>query len=91
MKKTLIGTAIALFVVVPAMSSAHCGDEHSTEAMASSAPASKSEQAQASSVVKAPVRVATKAPAAKQVKHAADKPMASPSKTDGSTVLAKTN
>jgi hypothetical protein len=68
-----------------------CGDEHSAQAMASSPSASKSEQAQAPSAAKAPVRVATKAPAAKQVKHAADKPAAAPSKTDGSTVLAKTN
>jgi hypothetical protein len=90
MNKILIGTAIGLFAVVPAMSSAHCGDEHSTEAMASASPASKSEQVQAPSAAKAPVRVATKAPAAKQVKHAAEKP-ASPTKTDGSTVLAKTN
>jgi hypothetical protein len=91
MKRVLTGVVIGLLAVAPAIGWADCGEDHTAAAMASSTPATNVEHAHATSAAKAPARIATKSPVSKQVKQAADKPAPSPSKTDGSTVLAKTN
>ncbi|HJU24133.1 MAG TPA: hypothetical protein VJ891_16635 [Casimicrobiaceae bacterium] len=89
MKKTLIGTTLALFAFAPAMAVADCGGMHEqAAAMASSKPADTAAQAQVAS--KAATPVVAKATTAKHVKQAS-KTATSPSKTDGSTVVAKNN
>ena len=87
MKRILVGTALTLFALAPAMGWADC-DYHNKASMASSTP-EKADQAQARAASKAPV-VAKKS-ATKQVRHADSKTTSSPSKADGSTVVAKTN
>ncbi len=87
MKRILIGTALALFGLVPAIGSADCGADHA--AMAYAAPAGKTTVAQASEASKAPAAAVTKASAkkAKPVK----KTTTASRKADGSTVVAKAN
>lgn len=87
MKRILAGTAIALFALAPAMGWADC-DYHNAS-MASSTPSAKAELAKAPAASKAPV--VAKASVAKQVKSVGDKAASSSTKTDGSTVVAKTN
>ena len=89
MKRILVGTAIALFALAPEMVWADC--EYHNAAMASSAPSAKAELARAPAASKAPAPVVAKTSIAKQVKHVGDKAPSSPSRTDGSTVVAKTN
>lgn len=87
MKRILVGTALTLFALAPAMSWADC-DYHNKASMASSAP-EKADQAQAQAASKAPV--VAKTSAIKQVRHVDSKVISSPSKAEGSTVVAKTN
>jgi len=89
MKRILVGTAIALFALAPAMGWADC--EYHNASMASSTPSAKAELAKAPAASKAPAPVVAKASVAKQVKSVGDKATSSPSKTPGSTVVAKTN
>lgn len=89
MKRILIGTAIALFALAPAMGWADC--EYHNASMASSAPSAKGELAKAPAASKASAPVVAKASAARQVKRVSDKAASSPSKSDGSTLVAKTN
>jgi hypothetical protein len=90
MKRILVGTAIALFALAPAMVWADCS-YHNAASMASSTPSAKAELARAPAASKAPAPVVAKMSEAKQVKHVGDKATSSPSRTDGSTVVAKTN
>ena len=89
MKRILVGTAIALFALAPAMGWADC--EYHNASMASSTPSAKAELAKAPAASKAPAPVVAKASVAKQVKSVGDKATSSSTKTDGSTVVAKTN
>jgi len=89
MTRILVGTALALFALAPTMSWAEC-DYHKAS-MASSTPVAKDDLAQAPAVSKAPAPVVAKASVAKQAKHVDSKTTSSPSKTEGSTVVAKTN
>lgn len=89
MKRILVGTTIAVFALAPAMAWADC--EYHNASMASSTPSAKAELARAPAASKAPAPVVAKASAAQQVKHVGDKAASSPSRTDGSTVVAKTN
>lgn len=88
MRKILVGTAVALFGLAPAMTWADC-EFHNAQAMASSKPAATAEVAKATPANKAAPAVA-KAPVAKQGKQIAGK-ATSPSKDEESTVVAKTN
>jgi hypothetical protein len=85
MKRILVGTALTLFALAPTMVWADC-DYHKAS-MASSTPVAKDELAQAPAASKVPAPVVAKASVAKPVKQATS----SPSKTEGSTVVAKTN
>lgn len=87
MKRILVGTALTLFALAPTMGLADC-DYHKAS-MASSAPVAQDELAQAPAASKVPV--VAKTSVTKQVKHVDSKVTSSPSKTDGSTVVAKTN
>jgi len=89
MKRMLVGTALTLFALAPAMGWADC-DYHKAS-MASSTPVAKAELAQAPAASKAPAPVVAKTSVAKHVKHVDSKATSSPSKTEGSTVVAKTN
>jgi len=89
MKRILVGSAVALFALAPTMGWAEC-DYHKAS-MASSAPVVKDELAQAPAASKAQAPVVAKTSVAKQVKHVDSKATSSPSKTDGSTVVARTN
>ena len=89
MKRILVGTAITLFALAPTMGWADC-DYHKAS-MASSTPVAKDELAQAPAVRKAPAPVVAKTSVAKQAKHVDSKATSSPSNTEGSTVVAKTN
>ena len=90
MKRILVGIAVTLFALAPTMGWADC-DYHKAS-MASSTHVSKDELAQAPAASKAPTPDIAKTSATKQVKRVADsKAMSSPSKTEGSTVVAKTN
>jgi len=89
MKRILVGTALTLFALAPTMSWADC-DYHKAS-MASSTPVAKDELAQAPAASKAPAPVVAKASVAKPVRHVDSKATSSPSKTEGSTVVAKTN
>lgn len=88
MKKVLVGTALSLFALAPAMGWADC-DYHDKASMASSTPAKKTEVAQASATGKATAPVAVKS-AATKVNTVDRKAPASP-KAEESTVVAKTN
>jgi hypothetical protein len=88
MKRILVGTTLTLFALAPTMGLADC-DYHKAS-MASSTPVAKDEIAQAPAASKAPAPVVAKTSVAKQVKHVDSKAM-SPSKTEASTVVAKTN
>ncbi len=66
-------------------------DYHNKASMAASTPAAKAELAQAPAASKSTAPVVAKASAAKQVKHVDGKAASSPSKAEGSTVVAKTN
>ena len=89
MKKSLVGTALALFAVAPAMAWADC-DFHDKASMASKS-TDKAQVAQEQAANKASGPVAAKTTATRQVKHSADKKLASPTKADASTVVAKNN
>ena len=89
MKRILVGTALTLFAFAPAMGWADC-DYHKAS-MASSTPVAKAELAQAPAVSKAPAPVVAKTSVAKQVRPVNSKANLSPSKAEGSTVVAKTN
>jgi hypothetical protein len=91
MKKTLIGTALAMFVFAPAVALADCAYHNQAAAMASAKPAGKAELAQAQTATKATAPVVAKASAARHVKQAGDKVTTSPPKTEDSTVVAKNN
>src|SRR6185312_12829905 len=83
MKRILVGTALTLFALAPA----DC-DYHNKASMASSTP-EKADRTQAQAASKAPV--VAKTSATKQVRNADSKATSSPSKAEGSTVVAKTN
>jgi hypothetical protein len=87
MKKSLVGTALALFAVAPAMAWADC-DFHDKASMASKS-TDKAELTQQQATNKASSPVVAKTSGTK-VKQASDK-KATPSKTDASTVVAKNN
>src|SRR5690349_964976 len=88
MKKSLVGTALALFAVAPAMAWADC-DFHDKASMASKS-TDKAELAQQQATNKASSPVVAKTSGTK-VKQASDKKATSPSKADASTVVAKNN
>jgi hypothetical protein len=85
MKRILVGTALAVFGFAPAISLADCGADHA--AMASATPPAKAQVAKTQATSKTPATVA-KASQTKAVKQSGAK---SPAKTDGSTVVAKSN
>ena len=87
MKRILVGMALTLFALAPTMGWADC-DYHKAS-MASSTPVAKDELAQAPAASKAPVIANTSV--VNKVKHVDSRAMSSPSKTEGSTVVAKTN
>ena len=89
MKKSLVGTALALFAVAPAMAWADC-DFHDKASMASKS-TDKAQVAQEQAANKASTPVAAKTAATRQVKHTADKKLASPANADASAVVAKNN
>jgi hypothetical protein len=89
MKRILLGTALALFGLVPAISSADCSEGHAS--MASAAPPAKQALTRAPAESKAPVTKVTKVSAKQDKNVAAKKTTASASKADGSTVVARTN
>jgi hypothetical protein len=88
MKRILVGMALTLFALAPTVSLADC-DYH--KASMASSPVTTDELAQAPAASKLPAPVAAKTSVAKQAKHVDGKAMSSPSKTEGSTVVAKTN
>ena len=88
MKRILVGMALTLFALAPTTGLADC-DYH--KASMASSPVATDELAQAPAASKVPAPVVAKASVAKQVKHVDAKAMTSPSKTEGSTVVAKTN
>ena len=89
MKKVLVGTALTLFALAPAMGWADCGD-HDKASMASSTPP-KTEVAQASATGKATAPVAVKTSKARQVNTVDRKATTASPKAEESTVVAKTN
>jgi len=89
MKRILIGMALTLFALAPTLGWADC-DYHKAS-MASSTHVSKDELAQAPAASKAPRPDVAKTSVTKQVKHVDSKAISSPSKTEESTVVAKTN
>ena len=89
MKRILVGTALTLFALAPTMGWAEC-DYHKAS-MASATLVPTDELAQAPAASKAPAPVVAKTSVVKQAKHADSKATSSPSKTEGSTVVAKTN
>ena len=89
MTRILVGTAFTLFALAPTMGWAEC-DYHKAS-MASSIPVAKDELAQGPAASMAPAPVVAKTSVAKQAKHVDSKATSSPSKTEGSTVVAKTN
>jgi hypothetical protein len=90
MKRILVGMALTLFALAPTMGLADC-DYHKASMASSSTPVAKDELAQAPAASKDSTPVAVKASVAKQAKHVDGKAMPSRSKTEGSTVVAKTN
>lgn len=90
MKRILVGTALTLFALAPTMGWADC-DYHKASMASSSTPVAKDELAQAPAASKVPAPVVAKASVAKPVKQVDSKATSSPSKTEGSTVVAKTN
>ena len=89
MKRILVGMALTLFALAPTMGMADC--DYHKDAIASSTPVAKDELTQAPAASKAPAPVVAKTSVAKHVKHAGSKEMSTPSKTERSTVVAKTN
>ena len=90
MKKVLVGTALTLFALAPAMGWADC-DGHDKASMASSTPAKKTEVAQTSATGKATAPVVAKSSAAKTVNTVDRKATATTPKAEESTVVARTN
>ncbi len=88
MKRILVGTALTLFALAPTVGLADC-DYH--KASMAYSPVATDELAQAPAASKVPAPVVAKTSVAKQVKHVDGKAISSPSKTEGSTVVAKTN
>ena len=84
MKRILVGTALTLFALAPTMGWAECDYHKAT-------PVPTDELAQAPAASKAPAPVVAKTSVVKQAKHVDSKATSSPSKTEGSTVVAKTN
>ena len=72
MRKTLTATAIALFSLAPALSSADCGG-HDPATSAEATPPSQLAATPAPAATKAPQATASKAPAVKPAKQAVDK------------------
>ena len=91
MKKVLVGTALTLFALAPAMGWADCSGDHDKASMASSTPANKTEVAQASATGKAKAPVVAKTSVARQVNTIDRKATAASPKAEESTVVAKTN
>jgi len=89
MKRILVGTALTLFALAPTMASADC-DYHKAS-MASSTPVAKDELAQVPAASKAPAAAVAKPSVVKQAKHVDSNATSSLSKTEPSTVVAKTN
>ena len=89
MKRILVGTALTLFVLAPTLGWADC-DYHKAS-MASSTSVARDELAQGPAASKASAPVVAKTSLAKQAKHVDSKATSSPSKAEGSTVVAKTN
>ena len=87
MKRILVGTALALFGLAPAIGSA-C--EYNDASMASSTPAAQTGLATAPVASKAPAPVVAKAATARQVKQASDK-ATSPSPTAKLAVVVDRN
>lgn len=85
MKRIVLGTAAALFAIVPVLASADCGPDHATSASASSD--KKPALAQAG---KAPATATTKV-ATKQSKAPVAKKTASSPNQETPTVVARTN
>jgi hypothetical protein len=85
MKKLLIGTALAVFALAPAMGWADC-DFHNKASMASSKPAEKSQVAQASIAGKASSPAVAKTSDTRVKQH-----VAKATKADAATVVAKSN
>lgn len=88
MMRILVGTALTLFALAPTMGWADC-DYHKAS-MASSTPVA-AELAQAPAASKAAAPGVAKTSVAKQATRVDSKATSSPSKTEGSTVVAKTN
>jgi hypothetical protein len=87
MKKIVTGVTLAVFALAPAMVWADCGGAHDQASMASAKSADKTQQAEAQATSKATTHVvAKKAPAKQTVAK-----RTSPTKTEGSTVVAKNN
>lgn len=89
MKKAMTGTMLAVFGFASGMAWADC-DFHSKASMASSNQADKAQSTQASAP-KASAPVVAKASTTRQIKATRDKRMSQPSKSDASTVVAKSN
>ena len=89
MTRILVGMAVALFAIAPTMALADC--DYHKDSIASSSPIVKDELAQAPAASKAPAPGVAKTSVAKQVRQADSKAMSTPSKTERTTVVAKTN
>ena len=87
MKRILIGTALALFGLAPAIGSA-C--EYNNASMASSTPPAQLGLAAAPAASKAPAAVAAKAPAVRQATQVGDK-VTSPAAGAKVAAVARTN
>lgn len=93
MKKAMLGTMLATFALAPAMAWADC-DFHKQEAMAQMASAKTADKApvtQANASHKASTPAVAKASTASSSKRAGDKTAQSSSKSDATTVVAKSN
>ena len=88
MKRLLIGTALALFGLAPAIGSA-C--EYNDASMASSTPPAQLGLAAAPAASKAPAPVVAKAPVVRQAKEAAVKTTAPAAEAKVAAVAASTN
>ena len=72
MRKVLAATVLTLFGLAPALGSADCGG-HDAAASAAAAPPSELAATRAPAATKVPTTTASKAPAMKSAKQAADK------------------
>ena len=88
MKKILVGTALAVFALAPALGWADCGGDHDKASMASSQDAQKPELAQSPAASNTSTPDVAKAATVRKVKHGVAK--AAP-KVGATTVVAKNN